>query len=51
MDGRRDGEELTQLTAGWWLPEALCYLRHLETTGVVRRHEGETERWSLADAA
>ena len=43
------GEELTQLTAGWWLPETLCYLRHLEVTGVVARVEdGETERWALA---
>jgi glyoxylase-like metal-dependent hydrolase (beta-lactamase superfamily II) len=43
------GEELTQLTAGWWLPETLCYLRHLEVTGVVTRSDdGETERWALA---
>ena len=43
------GAELTQLTAGWWLPEALCYLRHLAVTGVVvSSEEGETERWALA---
>ena len=43
------GAELTQLTAGWWLPEALCYLRHLAVTGVVASsEEGETERWALA---
>ncbi len=44
------GEELSALTAGWWLPEALCYLRHLEVSGQVRRVEGEddTERWALA---
>ena len=42
------GEELTQLTAGWWLPETLCYLRHLEASGVVARCEGETERWAPA---
>ena len=43
------GEELTQLTAGWWLPETLCYLRHLAVTGVVvAAEEGETERWALA---
>jgi glyoxylase-like metal-dependent hydrolase (beta-lactamase superfamily II) len=43
------GEELTQLTAGWWLPETLCYLRHLAVTGVlVAVHEDETERWALA---
>jgi glyoxylase-like metal-dependent hydrolase (beta-lactamase superfamily II) len=42
------GEALTQLTAGWWLPETLCYLRHLEVTGVVARSEDdETERWAL----
>ena len=40
------GEELTQLTAGWWLPETLCYLRHLAVTGeVVSLEDGETERW------
>ena len=42
------GEELTQLTAGWWLPETLCYLGHLAGTGVVARAEGEPERWTLA---
>jgi glyoxylase-like metal-dependent hydrolase (beta-lactamase superfamily II) len=43
------GEELTQLTAGWWLPETLCYLTHLAVTGtVVSSQEGETERWTLA---
>ena len=43
------GAELTQLTAGWWLPEALCYLRHLAVTGVVvSSEEGQTERWALA---
>jgi glyoxylase-like metal-dependent hydrolase (beta-lactamase superfamily II) len=43
------GEELSQLTAGWWLPETLCYLRHLAVTGVVARADGgETERWALA---
>jgi glyoxylase-like metal-dependent hydrolase (beta-lactamase superfamily II) len=40
------GEELSQLTAGWWLPEVLAYLRHLEVTGVVSRVADEaTERW------
>ena len=42
------GEELSQLTAGWWLPEVLAYLRHLEMTGVVSKRDGETERWALA---
>ena len=43
------GEALTQLTAGWWLPETLCYLRHLEVTGAWSRVEdGETERWAPA---
>ena len=42
------GEELTLLTAGWWLPETLCYLRHLAVTGIVApSDEGETERWAL----
>ena len=39
------GQSLTQLTAGWWLPETLCYLRHLEAIGVLRAEEGEPERW------
>ncbi len=44
------GLKLTALTAGWWLPETLCYLRHLEVTAQVQRVEGEdeTERWLLA---
>jgi glyoxylase-like metal-dependent hydrolase (beta-lactamase superfamily II) len=43
------GEPLTQVTAAWWLPETLAYLRHLEVTGVVARtQDGETERWMLA---
>jgi glyoxylase-like metal-dependent hydrolase (beta-lactamase superfamily II) len=42
------GQELTQLTAGWWLPETLCYLRHLEVVGKVRRLDGEPERWAAA---
>jgi hypothetical protein len=42
------GQELSQLTAGWWLPETLCYLRHLAVTGIVARsEEGETERWAV----
>jgi glyoxylase-like metal-dependent hydrolase (beta-lactamase superfamily II) len=42
------GQELTQLTAGWWLPETLCYLRHLEVADEVRRLDGEPERWEAA---
>jgi glyoxylase-like metal-dependent hydrolase (beta-lactamase superfamily II) len=43
------GEALSQLTAAWWLPEVLAYLRHLEITGVIAREDGEgTERWALA---
>ncbi|CAN5235017.1 MBL fold metallo-hydrolase [soil metagenome] len=42
------GQELTQLTAGWWLPETLCYLRRLEVVGAVRRAGEEPERWVLA---
>ena len=43
------GEQLTQLTAGWWLPKLLCYLRHLAVTGaVVSSTEGKTERWTAA---
>ena len=39
------GQELSQLTMSWWLQETLCYLRHLEAVGALRREEGETERW------
>jgi glyoxylase-like metal-dependent hydrolase (beta-lactamase superfamily II) len=42
------GQELTQLTAGWWLPETLAYLRHLEITGRLRPDGGEPERWVMA---
>ena len=43
------GAELTQLTAGWWLPEVLCYLHHLAVTGVVvSSGRAETDRWALA---
>jgi len=42
------GQELTQLTAGWWLPETLSYLHHLEVTGRVARSGGEPERWTVA---
>ncbi|MBW3652721.1 MAG: MBL fold metallo-hydrolase [Actinobacteria bacterium] len=39
------GQELTPLTAGWWLPETLCYLRRLEVVGAARRSGEEPERW------
>lgn len=39
------GQELSQLTVSWWLQETLCYLRHLEVVGTLRREEGEPERW------
>jgi glyoxylase-like metal-dependent hydrolase (beta-lactamase superfamily II) len=52
------GEPLTDLNAGWWLPETLCYLRHLEADGQVRREPIEApgaaaeaaapERWRKA---
>jgi glyoxylase-like metal-dependent hydrolase (beta-lactamase superfamily II) len=42
------GQPLSQLTAGWWLPETLCYLRHLEVVGAVVRDGGDPERWALA---
>jgi len=42
------GEPITPLNAGWWLPEVLCYLRHLEVTGVLRRDGGDPERWEAA---
>jgi glyoxylase-like metal-dependent hydrolase (beta-lactamase superfamily II) len=43
------GEPLTETNAGWWLPETLCYLRHLELAGTVTREsDGEIERWASA---
>jgi glyoxylase-like metal-dependent hydrolase (beta-lactamase superfamily II) len=41
------GEPLTERNAGWWLPETLCYLRHLELRGMVAREsDGGVERWA-----
>lgn len=31
--------------AAWLLTETLCYLRHLEVIGAVRREPGDPERW------
>jgi len=42
-------EGLSPATAGWWLPETLCYLIHLEATGRVRRLPGDPERWERAN--
>jgi len=44
------GEGLSTDTAAWWLPETLCYLRHLELAGRTRRLEGDPERWEAATA-
>jgi hypothetical protein len=42
-------EPLTETNAGWWLPETLCYLRHLELRGqVVRESDDGVERWVSA---
>lgn len=40
-----DGQ-LTPATAHWWLNETLCYLRHLELQGRVRKIDGSPERWA-----
>jgi len=42
------GEPITQLNAGWRLPETLCYLHHLKLTGELARDGGEPERWDFA---
>ncbi len=41
------GEPLTDSNVGWWLPETLCYLRHLELSGRVARDEVDSGvgRW------
>jgi glyoxylase-like metal-dependent hydrolase (beta-lactamase superfamily II) len=42
-------EPLTETNAGWWLPETLCYLKHLELRGRVEREShGGVERWATA---
>ena len=44
-----DGEMPREMMVGWGLSEALCYLRHMEVGGEVRRiDEAEAERWELA---
>ena len=41
------GEPLTETNAGWWLPETLCYLRHLELGRLVAREsDSGVERWA-----
>lgn len=47
------GEQMSEMTANWWLSETLSYLRHLEVLGeVVREADGNgTERWRLVSAA
>jgi glyoxylase-like metal-dependent hydrolase (beta-lactamase superfamily II) len=41
------GEPLTETNAGWWLPETLCYLTHLERIGRVERvADGAVDRWA-----
>jgi glyoxylase-like metal-dependent hydrolase (beta-lactamase superfamily II) len=43
-------EPLTERNAGWWLPETLCYLRHLEQAGrVVHESDSGVERWALSN--
>jgi glyoxylase-like metal-dependent hydrolase (beta-lactamase superfamily II) len=42
------GEPLSQMTAGWWLPETLCYLTRLEVLGEIVRDGEEPERWRCA---
>ena len=43
---RIHGEPVTETNAGWWLPETLCYLQHLELDGLVSREsEGDLTRW------
>ncbi|MBV9682367.1 MAG: MBL fold metallo-hydrolase, partial [Solirubrobacterales bacterium] len=43
------GEPVTEANAAWWLPETLCYLRHLELVGQVARESDDgVERWSAA---
>jgi glyoxylase-like metal-dependent hydrolase (beta-lactamase superfamily II) len=43
------GQELTQLTAGWWLAETLGYLRHLEAAGAITPVGEDPARWVTTD--
>jgi glyoxylase-like metal-dependent hydrolase (beta-lactamase superfamily II) len=46
------GEPVTATNAGWWLPETLCYLQHLERGGrVVHDADSGVDRWALSDFA
>lgn len=42
------GEPVTALNANWWISETLCYLRHLEVDGRLRRATDDdgVERWT-----
>jgi len=41
------GEPLTEANAGWWLPETLCYLGHLELEEkVARESDGDLAHWT-----
>ncbi|HEY1597776.1 MAG TPA: hypothetical protein VGF74_20425, partial [Thermoleophilaceae bacterium] len=40
--------ELTPMMVNWGLSETLCYLRHLEKLGEVRKVDDEPERWLAA---
>jgi glyoxylase-like metal-dependent hydrolase (beta-lactamase superfamily II) len=44
------GEPVTALNANWWISETLCYLRHLEAAGRLRRMAADdgVERWAEA---
>jgi glyoxylase-like metal-dependent hydrolase (beta-lactamase superfamily II) len=46
------GEPLTETNAGWWLPETLCYLQHLERSGDVVHLASDSgvERWGLSNS-
>jgi len=46
-----DRELPRPMMVGWGLSEALCYLRHLEVRGEVRRVDGAApERWTRGEA-
>jgi glyoxylase-like metal-dependent hydrolase (beta-lactamase superfamily II) len=42
------GEPVTVANGSWFLPQTLCYLRHLDVQGrVTPERDGDTERWRL----
>jgi hypothetical protein len=42
------GDALSQQNAHWLISQVLGYLTHLQSTGAVRRLDGDPEQWAAA---